>query len=368
MTNIKYQYIFEKNITKEKHIIKSYINLPLIIDVAFNDLKNSQSFNLPLIDPFINYFNKNSDTINKICADIFNGEIVNQDNQFYLNSFTNKKINILKKIDKVILIMFFELYNNNDKIIINLSKQNIEEMPPFYIHEFLKNHIKSNKYISIIFISDDADWISIFDNDIKINDIFWVEGEIDLFTYKYFIPKNEYKIARGWLNILNILKRNNKYHYGIIDKDGFKIDIKKDFSKLYLSKYSECENIWLSEKIINIFNSHIKKFSGEIFIKDLIKLANDDKNETFERFLRRQINQKNLDLPYYNAEEIDIIFRKYEKDLFDENYEEIIKFYDNKTVFNLLLKRLSCKNIAMFYNLVLKYQKEIKSLNINPIT
>lgn len=367
MKKYKYQYIYEQDIMKEKYQVDGYVLLPLFTDFNFNEIKNNSISSHILIDPFITFYYDNINEISEICYKIFEKNLLLKDSIFYLTSI-DEKHTMLKNIEKLIIYTYYKISNSNTKLIIPLSSYNNIVNDFFVFNNFLES--LSFSELSFIFISNDRHLISIFDKNIENNDIYWVEGEFDKFTYNIFMPDKEYKVAGNWMNIFKILEYKNDNHYGIIDKDGFLTNNKKYLTfgdNLFFSKYSECENLWLSEEILNIFQKNNKSFSKNDFLKDVIELAKKDQKSTIQRFINRQVKLKSLGYPYNNDDIVKKVVKIYSESINSNNYNSILSYYDNKSIFNLLLKRISCKNIKTFYELISKLKKDIRALKINPI-
>lgn len=367
MKKHQYQYIYDQDIIKKTYRLNGYVSLPLFFDFTFEDIKNNVTFTKSLIDPFIILYQKEKSEISEICYKLFNKNLLLKDSLFYLSSGNDKDI-LLKNIEKLMIHTYYHIIHNNNNLIIPLPSYYNVANDFLILHYFLES--LSFPHLSFIFVSNDYHLLSIFDNNIKTNDIYWVEGEFDKFTYQLFMPNREYRVAGNWINIFKILEHKNAHHYGIIDKDGFLLENKKDLifsDKIFFSRYAECENIWLSEEILNIFQKNIKTFSKTTFIKEVIELANMDKELTTQRFINRQNKLKVLGYPYNNENQVKNVINKYYKSIDNNDYNFILLYYDNKAIFNLLLKRISCKNIKMFYDMTLKIKKDIIALKINPI-
>lgn len=360
----KYEYVYEPNIINHLYNRDGYLSIPLFIDFDFNDIKNSSIPSYMMIDPFLSLYKNNKNEVSSIANNIFGKDIIIKNDKFYLYSESEKEKDI-KNIDKLIIFTIFHINKGNRKFIIpfHSSYNNINN--PFYFKQFID--ALNIKDIYITFISDDKDWLSIYNHTINHHNLYWVEGEFDKFTYNFFMPDNKYKIAGNWLNIIRIIEIGNVHHYGIIDKDGFSALTRDELlsNNILLSKYAECENIWMIESILNVFEKNVHNFSKNDFKNDLIKYAEIDKEDTINRFINRQRKLEELGYPYHKNTVY--ITDKYKQDLDRKNYDSILTFYDNKAMFNLLLKRLSCKNIKSFYELVNKIKKQIKILNITPV-
>lgn len=367
MTNHKYKYIYQQDLIKNPYTNDDYVSLPLFFDFNFNDVKNNLISSKFFIDPFMLLYQEKSNEISEICFQVLGKKLLIKDSTFYLLSDDNKSSN-LKNIEKLMIYTYYEISTNKRNFIIPLPSYNNVISDYFIFKQFLDSLPFIN--LSFIFSSNDIHLLSIFNTHILDHDIYWIEGEFDQFTYKFFMPEKEYKIAGNWSNIFKILEHKNKHHYGIIDKDGFLLENKKRLSfgeQIFFSKYSECENLWLSEDILNVFENNIKSFSKKVFMEEVISLSKADKEVTMQRFINRQDKLRELGYPYNNEDIVKNVINKYYKSINENNYNYIISYYDNKTIFNLLLKRISCKNIKMFYELMSKLKKEIIRLKINPI-
>lgn len=361
----QYKYVYTSDILKNTYNEKDFVLLPLFIDFDFYDIKSGLIPLSLLLDPFLELYEKNKNELNDICYHIFKKNLIINNQIFCLSSEENKAIP-LKGIEKLVIFAYYKIKNGSKKITIPFCSAYKNINNPFYLINFIESLNINDLFIN--FISDDKVWLSLYNQDIKTDDIYWVEGDFDKFTYSFFMPQHTYEIAGNWLNIIKILEKNNNCHYGIIDKDGFSYESRNQFTfyrKIFLSRYSECENIWMRKDILNIFEQKVKGFSSIDFQKEVIQNAQNDKDNTIHRFNNRQIKLKELYYPYHkNSEKI---VDKYELALQKADYDSILSFYDNKALFNLLLKRISCKNIKAFYELVKKLKKQIRRLEINPI-
>jgi len=358
MHNLRYTY--HEDLAHYESSDKDYYFVKPLFDFSFSDLNRSIPSLNSLIDPLIVAWESQQSHNHFLYKRVFGSDVVLHDGVFYCKEPTLKPF---RKYQRVILSLILAVDSGHDKINLPIDKSFLNGCSPFFIHDLLDYF---DEDLSINIATNDRAWLSIFDNSHPHDPIYWVEGDFDLRTYSFFEPEREYRIAENWMNVIRAAQ-HSVLHYGIIDKDGF-IPNEHKLENIYFSRYAEAENIWLNEKILNLYHKKHSSFIVDDFKKYLIDSAIKDKDETMARFIRRQEEQKKRGLPYAKNDIIASHLQSYTDSLHKRNYDNIITIYDNKKMFNHLLKLLSIKNNAAFFTFLTSLRKDIKPLLIQPIT
>lgn len=358
MHNLK--YIYHEDLSHYDLSDKDYSFVKPLLDFSFSDLNKSiPSFSI-LIDPLIVAWESQQSHNHDLYKRLFGGNIVLKDGIFYHESTTLKPF---KKHHRVMLSLILATDSGHNKITLPIDKSFLKDCSPFFIHDLLDSF---KKPLSINIVSNDKEWLSLFDNAYQHGPVYWVEGDFDKRTYSFFYPDSEYRIAENWMNVIRATQ-HSVLHYGIIDKDGF-IPEQHKLENISFSRYAEAENIWLNEKLLNLYHNKNSSFIVDDFKNYVIDSAIKDKEETIARFIRRQEEQKNRGFPYAQHDAITLHLHSYTDSLHKRKYDEIIMIYDNKKMFNHLLKSLSFKNNVVFFTFLTSLRKDIKSMMIKPIT
>jgi len=353
-----FKYIYHEDLAHyNSSQSEDYLVKPLF-DFSYSDLNTAIPSLDALIDPLIVAWQSNNHHNHDLYRLIWGNDVVLKEGGFYHEASTLKPF---KKHQRVMLSLLLALDNGHKNVILPIDKSFLQDCSPFFIHDMLTHF---DKPLSIRFVSNDKEWLSIFDSSYNAKTIYWVEGDFDKKTYAFFDPDNEYRIAENWMNVIRVVQQA-PMHYGIIDKDGF-LPERQKIKHIYFSRYAEAENTWLNEKLLKIYGRKHPSFPIEDFKNNVINNAIKDKEETIDRFIRRQEEQKKRNLPYVNSDIVDLHLQSYTDSLQKRNYDKIIMIYDNKAIFNQLLKSLSYKNSRAFFIFLSSIREEIKALQINP--
>lgn len=284
----------------------------------------------------------------KIWKDIFNEDI--HFNEYELYKITNVGVHNLKYYDLATIdILLYTLFSNTEDVYIPISSSFLQHNNILNIYFALE---KINEIIdtNIFIITNDLYWANIFTDKIysknklkkiPILDFYWVESDLDLFTYKIFFPEKKFKKAGSSSNIFKIIEKNPS-HKSIVDKDGFSIKnisyLKEKFD-LYFTSMIECENIWLQSDFlekINIISP--KRINIENFKSEIIVRAYKNLDQIILRLKNRQDYLMYNYIPYLNDQEIEKYKNQCIIDLKKEDYNSILKWFDNKKLFQFYLK------------------------------
>lgn len=290
--------------------------------------------------------------------------ILNKENSF--EKINNDKPKTLSFYDLFIIDIIISGYTN--KIVyIPITNSFVSKNDPVKIYNLTKE-IKDLTECQYVFISDDKKWCSIFtetvfyyekNKKLKISSdhFFWVESDFDLFTYSVFMPGKIFKKAGSSSNIFDILNKNPN-HNAIIDRDGFSrknISYLKNQFNLFFTITSECENIWLTENILQITNKltdnalNINDFKNKVINK-----ASNNIENTLIRFKNRQDYLMYHYIPYLNENEINAFRKKCENHISQNKYDKILNWFDNKKLFNTYIQLIGFKSLQDWKKFILK--------------
>lgn len=256
--------------------------------------------------------------------------------------------------------------------LIPVTKKFLEDTNPVDIYNLvirLQHHSKRNIY----FITDSTEWVNIYtsnpiqyDNDkgwinkeCKPDDFFWVEGEFDKFTFEIFMPNCTFLIGGSCSKIFNILNKNPD-HKAIIDRDGYSSKTMAFFREkynIYCTSTVECENLWLKEDIYNrikSINNHNINLSQ--FKEGVISRAYDNFDNIFNRLENRQRYLEYHFIPYLDRGELEKLKNRFMDNIKSNNYEKILDWFDNKSLFELYIKEMGFRNIKDFQKEIIKYK------------
>lgn len=353
MHNLHYTYQ-ENLFHADKGQNNGYFIKPLF-DLSYSDFNTHLPSLDILIDPLILAWQEHPHNYD-LYRKVFGNDVVLNDGIFYHEDSTLRPF---KKHHRVMLSLLLAIDNGHKEIIFPIDKSFTQDCSPFFIYDMLTHF---NNPLSINFISNDKGWLSVFDSSYHSTPIYWVEGDFDKNTHSFFEPNCEYRIAENWLDVVRVVQQA-PFHYGIIDKDGF-LPERQKIEHIYFSRYAEAENTWLNERILKLYQRKHSSFSIEDFKNYVIENAVKDKEETIARFRRRQQEQEKHGLPYASNGIIDLHLQSYTDSLQKRDYDKIIMIYDNKKMFNHILKSLSYKNSRAFFIFLNSIKKEINSLQI----
>lgn len=244
-------------------------------------------------------------------------------------------------------------------IIMNLDKKCLIELKySHYLNYKLYSILKKEE--NIYFYSQDLNWIVNFTTDFDIivkeeltkfslnpsiinqNDIpniTYIEGKTDLIYYSLLFPERQFQIEEGSHNILTIMKEINFFHKNnaIIDKDALNNEAITELKKMaiFAIEFSEIENIWLNEDLLNLF---FKKSEVQEIKEKILKIFEDNLNNFLNRFKYRQDFYKKQSIPFYTEKELIYKEKEFKKDIQDRNYNKIIKIMEGKGILNKIFK------------------------------
>lgn len=300
----------------------------------------------------------------KIWEQIFDEKIILK--KYELSKMTDIGVHNLKFYDLIIIdIVSYVLFTDQEDLYIPISSSFLQYNDPLAIYFILE---RSNEIINknILIVTNDLYWANIFTDKIysknrlkkiPILDFYWVESELDLFTYKIFFPEKKFKKAGSSSNIFRIIEKNPS-HKSIVDKDGFSVKnisyLKEKFD-LYFTNMIECENIWLQSDFLEKINTiSPKKINIENFKSEIILRAYKNLEQIILRLKNRQDYLMYNYIPYLNDEEIEKYKLKCIDDLKSKNYNEILKWFDNKKLFQFYLKEAGFDDLKSWKNAVIK--------------
>lgn len=298
-------------------------------------------------------------------------------NSFFDSQLVLNKENYFEKIykEKSKTLCFYDLFiidviisgYINKTTYIPITNSFVSKNDPVKIYNLAKE-IRDLTDCQYIFISDDKKWCSIFteivfhyekNKNLKISSehFFWVESDFDLFTYSVFMPGKLFKKAGSSSNIFDILNKNPN-HNAIIDRDGFSrknISYLKDQFNLFFTITSECENIWLTENILQIMNKLTNNsFNINSFKENVINKASENFNNTLIRFKNRQDYLMYHYIPYLNEHEIEAFKNKCENHIKQKKYDKILNWFDNKKLFNTYIENFGFQTLHDWKKFILK--------------
>lgn len=300
----------------------------------------------------------------KIWEQIFDEKIILK--KYELSKMTDIGVHNLKFYDLIIIdIVSYVLFTDQEDLYIPISSSFLQYNDPLAIYFILE---RANEIINknILIVTNDLYWANIFTDKIysknrlkkiPILDFYWVESELDLFTYKIFFPEKKFKKAGSSSNIFRIIEKNPS-HKSIVDKDGFSVKnisyLKEKFD-LYFTNMIECENIWLQSDFLEKINTiSPKKINIENFKSEIILRAYKNLEQIILRLKNRQDYLMYNYIPYLNDEEIEKYKLKCIDDLKSKNYNEILKWFDNKKLFQFYLKEAGFDDLKSWKNAVIK--------------
>lgn len=384
-------YIIYIDNQQKNDIVKNFSipsgNLPLIKNIF--ELKHSNSFEIQDIeDKLLSSFYILDDEQKKLLHNYWHSFFsedfsLNKQNEFFFEN--NYKI--LNYEERKILFFLINCIVEKNFLL------NYDEFCD-YNKYLIKNFI--NTYLfNVIQYSSDINWIyfsrlkiiipNMLFSEYKIYNVFpeflsnklfsvtYVEGALDLFTYKLFFPKNNFKIAGSSSSIIFMseqqLNKNNLIHNNfIIDRDGYSNKAIEILTSKYVfvNLFSEIENFWLSPEILklwlqclNFTNEEIKSIL--IFNENnIIQKATSNLELTFNRLEKRQYYIKQQNLPYLTEKELTLLKNKWHSSIKHKDIIYILSWYDNKNLLDSLLKHIKLKNIKHWQHLLVKNDFNIK--------
>lgn len=384
-------YIIYIDNQQKNDIVKNFSlpsgNLPLIKNIF--ELKHSNSFEIQdiedkLLSSFYILNDEQKQLLHNYWHSFFSEDFnLNKQNEFFFNN-NYKLLNYEER-----KILFFLI----NCIVEKTFLLNYDEFCDYNKH-LIKNFI--NTYLfNVIQYSSDINWIyfsrlkiiipNMLFSEYKIYKVFpeflskklfsvtYIEGALDLFTYKLFFPKNNFKIAGSSSSIIFMseqqLNKNNLINNSfIIDRDGYSnkaIEILKS-KYVFVNLFSEIENFWLSPEILklwlqclNFTNDEIKSIL--IFNENnIIQKASTNLEFTFNRLEKRQHYIKQQNLPYLTEKELILLKNKWHLSIKNKDIIYILSWYDNKNLLDSLLKHINLKSIKHWQHLLVKNNFNIK--------
>ena len=347
-------YIIYIDNQQKNDIVKNFSlpsgNLPLIKNIS--ELKHLNSFEIQDIeDKLLSSFHILTDEQKKLLHNYWHSFFsedfsLNKQNEF----FFNHNYKILNYEERKILFFLINC------IVEKTFLLNYDEFCD-YNKYLIKNFI--NTYLfNVIQYSSDLNWIyfsrlkiiipNMLFSGYKIYNVFpeflrkklfsvtYVEGALDLFTYKLFFSKNNFKIAGSSSSIIFMsehqFNKNNLINNNfIIDRDGYSnkaIEILKS-KYVFVNLFSEIENFWLSPEILrlwlqclNFTNEEIKSIL--IFNENnIIQKAISNLELTFNRLEKRQCYIKQQNLPYLTEKELTLLKNKWHSSIKHKDINKI---------------------------------------------
>ena len=384
-------YIIYIDNQQKNDIVKNFSipsgNLPLIKNIF--ELKHSNSFEIQDIeDKLLSSFHILDDEQKKLLHNYWHSFFsedfsLNKQNEFFFEN--NYKI--LNYEERKILFFLINCIVEK-KFLLNYDE--FCDYNKYLIKNFINTYL-----FNVIQYSSDINWIyfsrlkiiipNMLFSEYKIYNIFpeflsnklfsdtYVEGALDLFTYKLFFPKNNFKIAGSSSSIIFMseqqLNKNNLIHNNfIIDRDGYSNKAIEILTSKYVfvNLFSEIENFWLSPEILklwlqclNFTNEEIKSIL--IFNENnIIQKATSNLELTFNRLEKRQYYIKQQNLPYLTEKELTLLKNKWHSSIKHKDIIYILSWYDNKNLLDSLLKHIKLKNIKHWQHLLVKNDFNIK--------
>ena len=323
--------------------------------------------------------NENLSFIQKIYSDVFDECFDKQKSKIKITSLLDEKERKILFLDYFIidLVNYFLKY---EKINIPLSNFFLEKHDPIKIYEAI-NKIASFFRKDAFVITNDLCWAGVFNDKIGVNfnkeeksipqfDFYWVESDLDVFTYSLFFPNKKFKRAGSSGNIFKILEKN-PLSKAIIDKDGFSeknFSFLKDKYNLYFTVYSECENIWFNEKVIDVMNLFSpEKINIDNFKSCFLNRAFKNLNTIMRRMKNRQDYLMYHYIPYLNDYELANLKDVWLKNIVDSDYESILSWQDNKKIFENYIRDLGYKSENEWKKSVMKNKHLFKNISFEII-
>ncbi|HCJ8466411.1 TPA: hypothetical protein NV714_000084 [Escherichia coli] len=384
-------YIIYIDNQQKNDIVKNFSipsgNLPLIKNIF--ELKHSNSFEIQDIeDKLLSSFHILDDEQKKLLHNYWHSFFsedfsLNKQNEFFFEN--NYKI--LNYEERKILFFLINCIVEK-KFLLNYDE--FCDYNKYLIKNFINTYL-----FNVIQYSSDINWIyfsrlkiiipNMLFSEYKIYNIFpeflsnklfsvtYVEGALDLFTYKLFFPKNNFKIAGSSSSIIFMseqqLNKNNLIHNNfIIDRDGYSNKAIEILTSKYVfvNLFSEIENFWLLPEILklwlqclNFTNEEIKSIL--IFNENnIIQKATSNLELTFNRLEKRQYYIKQQNLPYLTEKELTLLKNKWHSSIKHKDIIYILSWYDNKNLLDSLLKHIKLKNIKHWQHLLVKNDFNIK--------
>lgn len=384
-------YIIYIDNQQKNDIVKNFSipsgNLPLIKNIF--ELKHSNSFEIQDIeDKLLSSFHILDDEQKKLLHNYWHSFFsedfsLNKQNEFFFEN--NYKI--LNYEERKILFFLINCIVEK-KFLLNYDE--FCDYNKYLIKNFINTYL-----FNVIQYSSDINWIyfsrlkiiipNMLFSEYKIYNVFpeflsnklfsvtYVEGALDLFTYKLFFPKNNFKIAGSSSSIIFMseqqLNKNNLIHNNfIIDRDGYSNKAIEILTSKYVfvNLFSEIENFWLSPEILklwlqclNFTNEEIKSIL--IFNENnIIQKATSNLELTFNRLEKRQYYIKQQNLPYLTEKELTLLKNKWHSSIKHKDIIYILSWYDNKNLLDSLLKHIKLKNIKHWQHLLVKNDFNIK--------
>lgn len=387
-------YIIYIDNQQKNDIVKNFSlpsgNLPLIKNIF--ELKHSNSFEIQDIeDKLLSSFHILDDEQKKLLHNywysFFSEDFsLNKQNEF----FFDHNYKILNYEERKILFFLINCIVEK-KFLLNYDE--FCDYNKYLIKNFINTYL-----FNIIQYSSDINWIyfsrlkiiipNMLFSEYKIYNVFpeflskklfsvtYVEGALDLFTYKLFFPKTNFKIAGSSSSIIFMseqqLNKNNLINNNfIIDRDGYSnkaIEILKS-KYVFVNLFSEIENFWLSPEILKLWLQCLNFTTEEIKSilifnqNNIIQKAASNLELTFNRLEKRQYYIKQQNLPYLTEKELILLKNKWHSSIKNKDIIYILSWYDNKNLLDSLLKHIKLKNIKHWQHLLVKNDFNIKDRN-----
>lgn len=340
----------------------SYVNINESAQMGFNKLFN----------PIFNDIQKiNMETFNEIWSALDSSSYIIRDDfslkKHYQKNNIELSYNDLFYAELIVSYLTSPDYCN---YLVPVTRKFLDDTNPIDIYNLairLQKHSKKNIY----FITDSAEWVNIYipnpfqyniekgwiNTECKPQEFFWVEGEFDKFTFEIFMPGNTFLIGGSCSKIFSILNKNPD-HKAIIDRDGYSSKTMAFFREkynIYCTSTVECENLWLKEDIYNrikSINSHSIDFTK--FKENVISRACDNFDNIFNRLENRQKYLEYHLIPYLDKIELEKLKNKFQDNIRNNNYEKILDWFDNKSLFELYIKEMGFRNTKDFQKEMIK--------------
>lgn len=387
-------YIIYIDNQQKNDIVKNFSlpsgNLPLIKNIF--ELKHSKSFEIQDIeDKLLSSFHILDDEQKKLLHNywysFFSEDFsLNKQNEF----FFDHNYKILNYEERKILFFLINCIVEK-KFLLNYDE--FCDYNKYLIKNFINTYL-----FNVIQYSSDINWIyfsrlkiiipNMLFSEYKIYNVFpeflgkklfsvtYVEGALDLFTYKLFFPKTNFKIAGSSSSIIfmseqQLNKNNLIYNNFIIDRDGYSnkaIEILKS-KYVFVNLFSEIENFWLSPEILKLWLQCLNFTTGEIKSilifnqNNIIQKAASNLELTFNRLEKRQYYIKQQNLPYLTEKELILLKNKWHSSIKNKDIIYILSWYDNKNLLDSLLKHIKLKSIKHWQHLLVKNDFNIKDRN-----
>lgn len=347
--------------------------------------------------------NGNISVFNKIFNPLFNEiqsidiekinniwETIDENSYIIKDSFTLKKhyqknIIDLSNIDLFYLELIVSYLKSPDfcNFLIPVTYKLLEDSNPIDIYNLIEK-LLTYSIKNVYFITDSIEWVNIYTqnpiqknentwekSDIFPEDFFWVEGDFDKFTFDLFIPDSRFLIGGSCSKIFSILNKNPD-HKAIIDRDGYSSKTMAFFRERYnisCTSTVECENLWLKEEMYLRISTFInsKNFNFGSFKENVINRAKYNFENIFNRLENRQKYLEYHLIPYLNIEELERLRNRFKSNIINNDYETILDWFDNKSLFDFYIKELGFRNIIDFKREMNKNKNAFNDISIEQL-